>query len=38
MLTYKDDVDLNAKLVEWKNFYNLSRPRGAFWTCHGMLS
>jgi transposase InsO family protein len=30
LLTYKDDIDLNAKLIEWENFYNLSRPHGAF--------
>ena len=30
LLTYKDDVDLNAKLAEWESFYNLSRPHGAF--------
>ena len=29
LLTYTDDVDLNAKLVEWEKFYNLSRPHGA---------
>ena len=26
LLTYKDDVDLNEKLQEWENFYNLHRP------------
>ena len=30
LLTYKDDVDLSAKLAEWEKFYNLSRPHGAF--------
>ncbi len=30
LLTYKDDVDLNAKLGEWESFYNFSRPHGAF--------
>jgi transposase InsO family protein len=30
LLTYNDDVDLNAKLAEWESFYNLSRPHGAF--------
>jgi len=30
LLTYTDDVDLNAKLAEWERFYNLSRPHGAF--------
>jgi transposase InsO family protein len=29
LLTYTDDVDLNAKLVEWEKFYNLNRPHGA---------
>jgi transposase InsO family protein len=28
-LTYKDDVDLEAKLTEWKGFYNLTRPHAA---------
>src|SRR5215207_4008818 len=26
MLTYTDDVDLNAKLQAWENFYNYDRP------------
>jgi transposase InsO family protein len=30
LLTYKDDVDLIAKLGEWESFYNFSRPHGAF--------
>jgi transposase InsO family protein len=30
LLEYTDDVDLNKKLAEWENFYNLSRPHGAF--------
>jgi len=30
LLTYTDDVDLNAKLAEWERFYNLDRPHGAF--------
>ena len=30
LLTYKDDVDLGAKLREWESFYNFSRPHGAF--------
>ena len=30
LLTYKVEFDLNAKLAEWENFYNLSRPHGAF--------
>ena len=30
LLTYKDDVDLDAKLGEWESFYNFSRPHGAF--------
>ncbi len=29
LLSYKDDVDLNAKLREWERFYNLARPHGA---------
>jgi len=29
LLTYTDDVDLNAKLAEWETFYNLNRPHGA---------
>jgi transposase InsO family protein len=28
LLEYKDDVDLEEKLVEWENFYNLHRPHG----------
>jgi transposase InsO family protein len=30
LLTYKGDVDLEAKLQEWERFYNLARPHGAF--------
>ena len=30
LLDYKDDVDLNKKLNEWEQFYNFSRPHGAF--------
>lgn len=30
LLNYVDDVDLNKKLEEWENFYNFSRPHGAF--------
>ncbi len=30
LLTYTDDVDLQARLAEWESFYNLSRPHGAF--------
>ena len=30
LLTYKDHVDLEAKLEEWENFYNYHRPHGAF--------
>ena len=26
LLTYKDDIDLNAKLKAWENFYNYDRP------------
>jgi len=29
LLCYKDDVDLGAKLDEWKRFYNLAMPHGA---------
>ena len=29
-LSYKDDVDLGAKLDEWEAFYNFNRPHGAF--------
>lgn len=28
LLTYTDDVDLHAKLVEWEAFYNYHRPHG----------
>lgn len=28
LLTYTDDVDLNKKLVQWEDFYNLNRPHG----------
>ena len=30
LLSYKDNVDLEAKLDEWEHFYNLNRPHGAF--------
>jgi transposase InsO family protein len=30
VLTYTDDVNLQARLAEWESFYNLSRPHGAF--------
>jgi transposase InsO family protein len=30
LLTYTDDMDLRARLSEWEQFYNLSRPHGAF--------
>lgn len=30
LLSYKDDVDLEAKLGEWEQFYNFARPHGAF--------
>ena len=30
LLSYKDDVDLEAKLDEWEHFYNFDRPHGAF--------
>ena len=29
LLTYRGDVDLEAKLAEWERFYNLARPHGA---------
>ncbi len=29
LLSYKGDVDLEAKLVEWERLYNLARPHGA---------
>ena len=29
LLTYKGDVDLEAKLAEWERFYNLASPHGA---------
>ena len=29
LLSYKGDVDLEAKLDEWERFYNLHRPHGA---------
>ena len=30
LLAYTEDVDLNRKLEEWKQFYNFSRPHRAF--------
>jgi len=30
LLSYNDDVDLEAKLDEWERFYNFARPHGAF--------
>lgn len=30
LLEYTDDVDLNKKLIDWEQFYNFSRPHGAF--------
>jgi transposase InsO family protein len=30
LLSYKDNVDLEAKLDEWEHFYNFNRPHGAF--------
>jgi transposase InsO family protein len=30
LLIYTDDVDLNKKLTEWENFYNLHCSHGAF--------
>ena len=29
LLSYKDDVALEAKLADWERFYNLARPHGA---------
>lgn len=29
LLSYKDDVDLEARLGEWERFYNFHRPHGA---------
>ena len=29
LLSYKDDVDLEARLDEWEQFYNFNRPHGA---------
>ena len=29
MVSYKDDVDLEAKLAEWETFYNCHRPHGS---------
>jgi len=29
LLSYKGDVDLEAKLDQWEQFYNLHRPHGA---------
>lgn len=29
LLSYTGDVDLNAKLAEWEQFYNLARAHGA---------
>ncbi len=29
LMSYKGDVDLEAKLKEWEHFYNLARPHGA---------
>lgn len=30
LLSYKGDVDLEAKLSEWENFYNFNRSHGTF--------
>jgi transposase InsO family protein len=30
LLSYKGDVDLEAKLDEWERFHNFARPHGAF--------
>ena len=29
LLSYKDDIDLEARLGEWERFYNFHRPHGA---------
>lgn len=29
LLSYTNDVDLNAKLAEWEAFYNYARPHAA---------
>jgi len=29
LISYKDDVDLDAKLAEWEAFYNYHRPLGS---------
>lgn len=30
LFEYKDDVDLEARLKQWEDFYNLHRPHSAF--------
>jgi len=30
LLEYRNDVDLNKKLLQWENYYNMYRPHGAF--------
>lgn len=30
LLSYKGDVDLEAMLAEWENFYDFNRAHGAF--------
>jgi hypothetical protein len=30
LLSYKGDVDLEAKLNQWEHFYNFQTPHGAF--------
>jgi transposase InsO family protein len=30
LLDYTDDVNLKSKLAQWEQFYNFSRPHGAF--------
>lgn len=30
LLSYKGDVDLEAKLGEWERYYNLHRAQGAY--------
>lgn len=33
LLTYKDDVDLELKLKQWEEFYNVHRPHGSLKGC-----
>jgi hypothetical protein len=34
LLTYKDDIDLNARLAEWEAFYNYHRPQRSLVISH----